>query len=103
MRDPNIHHAYEDLAKLAADKAVKRQYELREKAERDFRNTVRTAREEGWQEGRQEGRQEGQQEGAQQEKLRLAKELLAEGLDEELVTKVTGLNKSELARLEGDS
>lgn len=91
MRGPNIHHAYEGLAKLAADKAVKRQYELREKAERDFRNTVRTAREEG------------QQEGAQQEKLRLARELLAEGLDEELVNKVTGLNKSELARLKGDS
>jgi predicted transposase/invertase (TIGR01784 family) len=94
MTDPNIQHAYEDLAKLAADKDAKRQYELREKAERDFQSTVRSAHDEGLQEGLQQG--------ARQERMRLASKLLAEGLDEDLVKRTAEVTQIELEIIKKD-
>ena len=50
----------------------------------------------GRQEGRQEGREEGLREGVQEASLRIARNLLKNGLDIQSVMNVTGLTEEEL-------
>lgn len=54
---------------------------------------------EGLQIGRQEGRREGRQEGRRAEALRIARSMLANGIDSEAVTKITGLTAEDLQTL----
>ena len=56
-------------------------------------------RHEGRQEGRLEGRLEGLQEGSRREALRIAGSMLQNGLDKEMVQKITGLSADELKPL----
>ena len=68
-------------------------------AYRDIKNSIDTAKEEGWEEGREEGRKEGREEGVAKEKLATAKRLLGMGLTQEQVAKGTGLSIEEIERL----
>lgn len=56
-------------------------------------------RQEGRLEGREEGHQEGLQEGSRREALRIAGSMLQNGLDKEMVQKITGLSADELQPL----
>ncbi len=87
MQDKDIRKAYKDLEGLAADKDIKRYYEIREDAARDYRSGIKNAREEGRTEGREEGRQE---------KIRLVKKMLEIGLDEDLIKETAELTQAEL-------
>ncbi len=91
MQDKDIRKAYKDLEGLAADKDIKRYYEIREDAARDYRSGIKNAREEGRTEGREEGREEGRQ-----EKIRLVKKMLEIGLDEDLIKETAELTQAEL-------
>jgi predicted transposase/invertase (TIGR01784 family) len=122
MQDENIRKAYEDLGRLSADKDIQRLYQIREDAARDYRSGMADARlqgleeglekglekglesgrQEGRQEGREEGRQEGLQEGSQQEKLRLVKKMLAQGIDEEMIKETADLTQAELDAIKRD-
>ncbi|NIE72298.1 Rpn family recombination-promoting nuclease/putative transposase [Pantoea sp. Acro-807] len=51
---------------------------------------------EGWQEGWLEGREEGLREGIQEASLRIARNLLKNGMDIQSVMNVTGLTEEEL-------
>lgn len=93
MQDEDIRKAYEDLGRLSADKDTQRLYEIREDAARDYRSGMHDARQEGLEKGRQEG--------SQQEKLRMVKRMLAEGLDEELIKKTAELTQAELDDIKG--
>lgn len=57
-------------------------------------------RQAGWQEGQQQGMiqgiEQGQQQGRHEEALRIARTMLADGIDRELVLKITGIAESEL-------
>ncbi|MCP6000341.1 ISNCY family transposase, partial [Klebsiella pneumoniae] len=52
-------------------------------------------------EGREEGHLEGLQEGSRREALRIAGSMLQNGLDKEMVQKITGLSADELQPLCG--
>ncbi len=56
-------------------------------------------RQEGRLEGREEGHQEGLQEGSRREALRIAGSMLQNGLDKEMVQKITGLSADDLKPL----
>ncbi|PMO76782.1 transposase [Vibrio tasmaniensis] len=51
------------------------------------------------QQGEQRGRQEGRQEGRQKALKEMAHKMMLNGLDQEAIMDVTGLNKDELAQL----
>ena len=67
--------------------------------ERDIRNYITYAREEGRQEGRQEGRLEGRQEGAKSQACETAKSLIGLGVSEDIIVKSTGLTSEEIQDL----
>ena len=54
---------------------------------------------EGLQLGEQKGRQEGRQEGEREAVLKIARTMLASGLDRAMVMKMTGLTETELSQI----
>ena len=48
---------------------------------------------------RQEGRQQGRQQGIKEEKIKIAKKLLKQGLDTQIIINATGLSKEEIKNL----
>ncbi|QAR30870.1 Rpn family recombination-promoting nuclease/putative transposase [Ornithobacterium rhinotracheale] len=71
-------------------------YEDSLKYYRDLKNSLDTAKEEGFEEGKEEGRKEGREE----EKLKIAKNLLENNVSKEVVMKTTGLTQEQIEHLE---
>ena len=86
-----IKEAYECLEKMSADERKRREYEERQKILWDHNSFMKSAKIIGMQEGREEGREE--------ERLANARKMKAEGLDCELISKITGLTVEEIAVL----
>ena len=78
-----IEKANEELEYLTGDDAVRRIAFLREKAERDYISNMSGAREEG----------------AKKEKIKIAKAMLAEGMEKEKIIKITGLTEEEMEEI----
>jgi len=70
-------------------------YEDSLKYYRDLKNSIDTARAEGWTAGRTEGRAEGREE----ERISMAKRMKAEKMDVSLIAKYTGLSSDEIEKL----
>ena len=79
--------AEEELEYLSGDEAERRIAQLRETAELDRRFAMTGARDQGRKEGKAE------------EKLEIAKKMLAEKVDIDFITKITGLTKEEIEKL----
>lgn len=89
-----------EIAKLNSEDMKSYQESL--KAYRDNYSVMESLKKEAIRariEGREEGRQEGREEGREENKLETAIAMKKEGLSDELIAKVTGLSKEELARL----
>jgi len=71
------------------------------RTERDIRNQIAFAKEEGIVIGRQEGREEGRQEGIRTKAIQMARWLLRQGMSVETVAEGTGLTKEEVSSLMG--
>jgi predicted transposase/invertase (TIGR01784 family) len=82
-----IKKAEEEFEYLTGDEETKRLAYLREKAIRDERAAMAYAKKEGKKEGKQEGKKE------------IAKKMLAEKMDINLIIKITGLTKEEIENL----
>lgn len=76
-----------------------REYEDSVKAYRDIVNAVNTARMEGREEGWEEGREEGREEGERKKQIEIARQMLADGMSIEIISKYTGLSEEELREL----
>ena len=59
------------------------------RTERDLRNQIAYAREEGWEEGREKGIEEGIEKGIETERSRMAAELREQGVSEDVIARVT--------------
>lgn len=94
--DNELKGAYEDLQRISADDRLRREYEAREAWLMDERSRLKQARREGMEEGMQKGVEKGMQKGVEKGKLEIAKNALEEGLDMELIEKLTGLSRNEL-------
>ena len=90
-----IEKANEELEYLTGDDAVRRIAFLRDKAERDYITNMSGARKAGLEMGREEGRKEGEKE----KTIEIAKEMLAKGIEIELIKEITKLSEEELENI----
>lgn len=72
-----------------------REYEDSVKAYRDIVNAVNTARMEGLEEGREEGREEGER----KKQFEIARQMLSDGMSQEMIYRYTGLSEDDLKEL----
>jgi predicted transposase/invertase (TIGR01784 family) len=94
-KDPVMEKAVGVLKKLSADERARLIYESREKARRDEMARLYGARNEGEIIGLAKGRAEGLING----KKEIAQHMLTHGMDIDLISSLTGLDKDELTRL----
>ena len=80
-------------------KEEKRKYYSYMTTERDIRNQIDFAVEQGEARGRAEGRAEGQAEGEAKERLKAARNLKSLGVSVDIIAKATGLSEAEIAAL----
>jgi len=83
----DIKEAMNELEQISEDKKLRRLAELREKAIRDEKNGLRHAKEDGIKEGIKEGIEQ------------VAKRMLKEKLDINIISKLTGLTKEEIEKI----
>ena len=80
-----------------------REYEASKKAYRDIKNSIDTAKQEGKQEGLAEGMElgmkKGMEKGKNERSLEIAKTMLADGVDINLIMKYSGLTQEQIDRL----
>ena len=80
-----------------------REYEASMKAYRDIKNSVDTAKREGIAEGMEKGMKEGLEkgraEGMNQRSLDIARNMLADGVDINLIMKYSGLTQEQIEKL----
>ncbi|HEY3999119.1 MAG TPA: Rpn family recombination-promoting nuclease/putative transposase [Candidatus Xenobia bacterium] len=108
LEEEEYRMAIESMKEAYADEAIRYEIEEREKAEHQWASEVGAARDEGEAKGRTEGRAEGraegqaegraegQAEGRAEGRADVAREMLANGFDEETVLKLTGLRGADL-------
>jgi predicted transposase/invertase (TIGR01784 family) len=98
-----VKQAYEILEKHKWTREERLAYEKAKIALMDDLDAIRTAREEGEQigiaRGREEGREEGEQIGAEKEKKNMARVMVQEGIDIQIVSKITGLSQNDIKSL----
>ena len=78
--DKTFEEAYERLKKASSDEKLMAMYRSREKAIRDWNDSINSARREGEQQGEVRGLEKGRQEGLQQGRITELIELVKDGL-----------------------
>ena len=76
-----------------------REYETSKMAYRDIKNSVDTAKREGIAEGKEIGMKEGMEKGMNQKALDIARNMLADGVDINLIMKYSGLTQEQIEKL----
>ncbi len=90
-----VQKAEDEFEYLTGDAETRRLAELREKAIRDEAAGLKSARRKGVEEGIQQGIEQG----IEKNKIEIAKKMLAEKIDIELIMKITELTKEEIEKL----
>ena len=90
-----VQKAEDEFEYLTGDAETRRLAELREKAIRDEAAGLKSARRKGIEEGIQQGIEQG----IEKNKIEIAKKMLAEKIDIELIMKITELTKKEIEKL----
>lgn len=86
-----------EIAKFTPSEKIK--YENDMTTERDIHNQIRFAKKQGIQEGMEKGIEKGIEKGAEQERLAIARQMLAKGYSPSDVAEITGLSPEALAKL----
>lgn len=106
-----IKEAMQKLKHMSEDEELRRVAELRQKAIMDEKAIKQRAMEvgleegrqrgikEGKEEGRKEGRKEGIKEGRNEKTKEIAKKMLAENIEIEVIEKITGLSRQEIENI----
>ena len=93
----------EDGLRLEKGRQVRFERELKEgieKAKKEGKEQgIAEGRKEGIQQGIQEGMQQGIEQGEKQEKIQIAKKMKMQGMDIEIIIKITDLSKEEIENL----
>ncbi|MDR1962589.1 MAG: hypothetical protein LBQ50_02285, partial [Planctomycetaceae bacterium] len=95
LREPVFEKAFDTAEYVKYPLALQEAYQNDLKVYRDNRNVIETARLEGEAKGKAEGLAEGKAEG----KIETARNLKRLGVDQETISKATGLSVSEIDRL----
>ena len=88
----NLKEAIEKLDRISKDEKMQRIIELREKAIRDEHAI--------YAKGVDDGIEEGKAKGAREKQIEIAKSMLKENMDIEMIIKITGLTKQEIEKLQ---
>ena len=83
-----IKEAVEQLTQMSADEYERELYEIRERSRLTYNTEINEARRKGMEEGKAEGKTE--------EKKKIAKKMKEEGLDIELIKKITNLTEEQI-------
>ena len=90
-----------EIAKFTPNEASL--YEDSLKIYRDMKNSLDTAREEGWKDGKKvgvrEGKEAGIKEGVEKGKISIALKMLAKGMSNEEISEITGLTVAQIEKL----
>ncbi len=98
--DTSVFRKLFEVAEFVALPAEQRKsYIAKMTTERDIRNQIAYAREEGKAEGIAEGESRGKAEGLQMARLQMAKDFKANGVAVEIIAKCTGLSAEEIEAL----
>ena len=94
-----IAKASQEWEYLRGDEAVKRMAFLKEKWERDWNSSMRSAKEIGMEKGIKEGMEKGVEEGMEKGIEEVARKMLQEEIDKTIISKVTNLSLDEIEKL----
>ena len=72
------------------------EYEASKMAYRDIKNSIDTAKQEGLAEGMEKGMKKGMEKGMNQKALDIARNMLADGVDINLIMKYSGLTQEQI-------
>ncbi|KYH23747.1 hypothetical protein CLTEP_28290 [Clostridium tepidiprofundi DSM 19306] len=97
--DKDIKRVEERLEYLSSDAKTIEIYKAREKSLHERANMISSAREEGIKEGIEKGIKKGIEKGIKEGIFKTAKNLLVMGMDEDTVSKATGLSVEEIKNL----
>ena len=78
---------------------VMREYEASKMAYRDIKNSIDTAKQEGLAEGMEKGMKKGMEKGMNQKALDIARNMLADSVDINLIMKYSGLTQEQIEKL----
>ena len=76
-----------------------REYEASKMAYRDIKNSIDTAKQEGLAEGMEKGMKKGMEKGMNQKALDIARNMLADDVDINLIMKYSGLTQEQIEKL----
>ena len=88
----------EKMDKLVMDKA--KEIAMKEGHEQGMKEGMEEGREEGMKKGREEGMKEGMKEGIEKEKISTIKTMLANGLEYEMISRISGKTLEEIKNIE---
>ena len=94
-----IAKASQEWEYLRGDEAVKRMAFLKEKWERDWNSSMRSAKEIGMEKGIKEGMEKGVEEGMEKGIEEVVRKMLQEEIDKTIISKVTNLSLDEIEKL----
>ncbi|MBM6726584.1 hypothetical protein H5977_05405 [Megamonas funiformis] len=92
MNNPVIKEALNYEMVFSQDEIKRRQYEIQEKAIRDYNSTILYNRQEGLKEGLEKGLKKGLKKGAEDKAIEIALKMLENGSDVNFIADVTGLS-----------
>ena len=96
LRDKIFDKLFEEAEIAKFSKKELHEYEDSLKAYRDIKNSLDTAREQGFEKGHEKGRAEGLAKGRDERSLEIAREMLAEGESIEKIMRYTGLTAAQI-------
>ena len=99
MSIDEIRQAKDELIRMSNDDTQRELYEMRAKTLKDKISALNEAERKGIQKGMKEGMQKGIEKGAKEKALEIAKSMINIGLDNETISKATGLDLSEIEKL----
>jgi predicted transposase/invertase (TIGR01784 family) len=91
--------AQDKLKYLRCDREIRELYDAKRKTELNKNTDIIIAKEEGLKQGKEEGLKQGKEEGLKQGKEEMARNMLKEGLDINLILKISGLTIEEIKKL----
>ncbi|MGL5066245.1 MAG: Rpn family recombination-promoting nuclease/putative transposase [Sarcina sp.] len=95
MSVEEIREAKDELIKISNDSEQRERYEIRAKILKDKNSALNKAKRDGMEVGIKAGKKEGIKEA----KFEIAREMIANGLEVEMIVKLTGLSESEIEAL----
>ena len=102
MNNPVIKEALNYEMVFSQDEIKRRQYEIQEKAIRDYNSTILYNRQEGLKEGLEKGLKEGLKKGAEDKAIEIALKMLENGSDVNFIADVTGLSVEKINEIKND-